>query len=178
MAKKKTIELRSFCEEQLKILQPEAQLKNIGLKNEIKSGILVSADPDFTGTILRNLISNAVKFTGKGGEVKINAEEIAGKTGNYFKINVIDTGIGMKEEQLKSIFRIDKAVSTPGTENEKGTGLGLLFCKELVEKQDGELSVTSEPGNGSIFSFTVQTENIPSNQQTKHLLRQQKSGIV
>jgi signal transduction histidine kinase len=165
IAKKKLIDLHSFCEEQMKMLHPEAGLKNICLKNEVKPELYVFADPDFSSTILRNLISNAVKFTGKGGEVRIDAEEITRETERYFKINVIDTGIGMKAEQLKTIFRIDKAVSKPGTENEKGTGLGLLFCKELAEKQDGELSVTSEPGKGSVFSFTVQAGNIPSNYQ-------------
>ncbi|MDA3904583.1 MAG: ATP-binding protein [Bacteroidales bacterium] len=81
-------------------------------------------------TIIRNLVSNAIKYTPKGGEITISATSEINET----KVSVMDTGIGIKPEDLKNLFKIDKATSTRGTDNEKGTGLGLLLCKDFVEK--------------------------------------------
>jgi signal transduction histidine kinase len=102
-------------------------------------------------TILRNLISNAIKFTYSGG--KISIDSVA--TDNFVKVSVADTGTGMTEDSMEKIFRIDTKYTTPGTNEEKGTGLGLILCKELVEKQGGEISVSSELDKGTIFTFTL-----------------------
>jgi signal transduction histidine kinase len=102
-------------------------------------------------TILRNLTSNAVKFTRSGDEITI----VSKKINDMMEITVHDTGIGIKEEHLKLLFKTDVHNSEIGTEQEKGTGLGLILCKELVEKNGGKIHVESQLGNGSSFIFTV-----------------------
>jgi signal transduction histidine kinase len=107
---------------------------------------------------LRNLISNAIKFTAKGGKVEANA--VLSK--KQVEITVSDNGIGMTKEIMEKLFRIDAKLSTRGTENEKGTGLGLFLCKEFVEKHGGRISVESEPGKGSIFRIILPVINGPA----------------
>ncbi len=101
--------------------------------------------------ILRNLISNALKFTNNGGKIKISAN----KTISDVIITVSDNGIGVKPEVLNVLFDITKKMTTPGTENEKGTGLGLILCKDFVEKHNGKIWLKSEVGSGSDFKFSI-----------------------
>jgi signal transduction histidine kinase len=105
-------------------------------------------------SILQNLISNAIKFTRKNGEVKIESILSDG----YVIIKIIDNGVGMKENDINKLFKIDQQISYVGTMDETGTGLGLLLCKEMVELNGGTISVESEAGKGSVFSFTLPTE--------------------
>jgi len=100
-------------------------------------------------TVLRNLISNAVKFTRPGGNISISAS-IAD---TVCIIQVKDNGIGIPEQNIDKLFRIDKSVVTPGTQNEKGSGLGLLLCKEFVEKMGGTITVYSKQGFGTTFTL-------------------------
>jgi len=100
---------------------------------------------------LRNLLTNAIKFTGNGGKVDISAKQ----TGNRIKVKINDTGSGISPEDLNKLFRIDTNYKTIGRSSEKGTGLGLLICKELIEKMNGEVGVESSPGKGSTFHFTL-----------------------
>jgi signal transduction histidine kinase len=109
------------------------------------------ADEAMTSTILRNLISNAVKFTNPGGKVQVFIEQKA----DELMIVVSDNGVGIKPEAVKRLFRIDENHSTLGTQNEKGTGLGLILCKEFVEKHSGRIWVESIAGKGSQFYFTI-----------------------
>ena len=102
-------------------------------------------------TILRNLISNAIKFTHKNGKVEVTAR-IDNK---HVEISVSDNGIGMTKETMSKLFRLDGNLSTPGTENEKGTGLGLFLCKEFVDKHGGKIWAESRSGNGSVFKFVL-----------------------
>jgi signal transduction histidine kinase len=102
-------------------------------------------------TILRNLISNAIKFTHKNGKVEVKAMII----NNQVEISVSDSGIGMTKETIAKLFRIDANLSTPGTENEKGTGLGLFLCKEFIEKHGGKIWAESESGKGSVFKLVL-----------------------
>ena len=102
-------------------------------------------------TILRNLISNAIKFTPRYGKIEVKAGVIR----NQLEISVRDSGIGMTKERMKQLFRIDADISTRGTEDEKGTGLGLFLCKEFVAKHGGKIWMESEPGRGSVFSFSL-----------------------
>ena len=102
-------------------------------------------------TILFNLIGNAVKFTHKGGEVYINAWD----DGDQVIVMVKDTGVGIPEEDLNKLFRIDIKYSNIGTDQERGTGMGLILCKEFVEKQGGKIWVESEEGKGCEFKFTI-----------------------
>ena len=102
-------------------------------------------------SVLRNLISNAIKFTHNGGIIDISAE--AGR--NDLFVSVSDTGIGMDETTLDSLFDIVSKKSRPGTNEEEGTGLGLILTKEFIEKNGGEISVNSEPGKGTTFTFSL-----------------------
>jgi signal transduction histidine kinase len=101
--------------------------------------------------VLRNLISNAIKFTPKDGNVSIQAVRRTG----FVDVSVSDTGIGMTPETIGRLFKIETSFTTRGTGNEKGSGLGLLLCKEFVERHGGEIRAESEPGKGSRFSFTL-----------------------
>jgi signal transduction histidine kinase len=105
-------------------------------------------------TILRNLLTNGIKFTCKSGEVQVNSVVSDG----HVEISVADNGIGMSPEVMNRLFRIDSNVATRGTENEKGTGLGLFLCKEFVEKHGGMIWVESELGKGSVFKFIIPVE--------------------
>ena len=111
---------------------------------------MVFADLNLLNTVLRNLISNAVKYT-KKGEITIKCNR---ETSN-FRISIGDTGVGISKENLKKLFDIGENTSTPGTDGERGTGLGLILCKEFVEKNKGEFFVESTVNEGSVFSFTL-----------------------
>ena len=102
-------------------------------------------------TVLRNLVSNALKFTKPEGRVKIETKSI----GNNVLFEVSDTGLGIESKHLSKLFRIDSNLSEIGTAGEKGTGLGLILCKEFVEKHGGKIWVESELGKGSNFKFTL-----------------------
>jgi signal transduction histidine kinase len=145
------INLRELFTEDFNILNDMAYRKNIELKILIPEKLIIRADRDMIKTVIRNLVSNAIKFTAKGGKVEANAA-ISGK---QVEISVSDTGIGMTKEVMVKLFRIDAKLSTRGTENERGTGLGLFLCKEFVEKHGGRISVESEPGRGSIFRIVL-----------------------
>jgi two-component system sensor histidine kinase/response regulator len=128
--------------------------KEITLKIDVGPKISVFADKKMTETILRNLISNAIKFTHPNGTISVSSEP-----GNDFVvIKVSDTGVGIKPELLSELFKVDKVQSTPGTAKEAGTGLGLILCKELVEKQNGKMWVESKEDEGTTFYFTLPTE--------------------
>jgi signal transduction histidine kinase len=101
-------------------------------------------------TVLRNLVSNAIKFTRENGSILIEVSDI---DNGMVEFSVQDSGIGMDKDKLSKLFRIDTYHSTPGTNNEKGTGLGLILCKELVQMNGGAISAESEPDKGTKFSF-------------------------
>lgn len=113
--------------------------------------IAVFADKPMISTVLRNLISNAIKFTREGGEINISAE----KRAKDILVSVSDNGIGIARERLEKLFHIDESNSTFGTNNEKGTGLGLVLCKEFVENHGGKIGIESEEGKGSTFYVTL-----------------------
>lgn len=146
-----SIKLNEIVDKNIKIQLQTAQSKGIQLINEIKNDYLVYADENMLNTILRNLISNAIKFTDKDGYVKVYAESEE----DFMVIYVEDNGLGMKKSAKEKIFRIDSKYSTHGTNNEKGTGLGLILCKELVETQGGKISFESEENKGTKFYFSI-----------------------
>jgi len=147
----KEINLKSILDDSQKFFDPIAKKKNIELKSNIKDPIYVYADSDMMRTVVRNLITNAIKFTKENGFVKIGSNE--NKT--HAKIEISDNGVGMNAETLNHLFRIDVNHKSIGTCNEEGTGMGLIICKEFVEKNGGHLNVKSKLGKGSKFSFTV-----------------------
>ncbi len=125
--------------------------KKIELQTNTDKNLSAFADPDMIETVIRNLVSNAIKFTNNEGIIKINAFE----NGQSIKVEVEDNGIGMKPEIANNLFKIDAHVTTKGTNDEKGTGLGLIICKEFVEKHGGTISVASEVGRGTTISFIL-----------------------
>jgi signal transduction histidine kinase len=147
----KNLSLSVICENILEILNPGANAKNITIYDSSVDNIDVYADPDMLKTILLNLVSNAIKFTNSGGKISINAEQ---KSGNV-TISVTDTGIGIPPENLGKLFNISEVLTTTGTAKETGTGLGLLLCKEFVERHGGRIWVESKMGIGSEFKFTL-----------------------
>jgi PAS domain S-box-containing protein len=128
-----------------------ASQKSIHFTKEVPHPIFVNLDKDMIASVLRNIISNSIKFTHPGGHILLHAVE----EGNRLKVSVTDTGIGIEERELIKLFRIDESFSIPGTHNEKGTGLGLILCKEFVDKHKGQIWAESEPGHGSRFVFTI-----------------------
>lgn len=135
----------------LEVLTPAAENKDITLHANIPESLSVHTDPNMFNTILRNLISNAIKFTDAGGAVTISAAA----EGEFTVIQVTDTGVGMSEDDIGKLFRIDVNHSTLGTAEEKGTGLGLILCKEMVDKHGGTITVRSEKGAGTAFSVCL-----------------------
>jgi signal transduction histidine kinase len=133
------------------VLKFTADGKNIQIINKVPENLQITADEKMVSTILRNLISNAIKFTPKNGEVNVSARVIPGAV----EVSVSDTGMGMTSEAIENLFRIETSISTKGTENEKGTGLGLLLCNEFVHKHGGRMWVESTLGIGSKFYFTI-----------------------
>jgi len=117
--------------------------------------MIVWADESMLLTILRNLVSNAIKFTPEGGKVKISAQL---NPDHWVQISVSDTGVGIPQHVIPDLFRIDVSYSTKGTANEPGTGLGLVLCKEFVEKHHGKIWIESKKNVGSTFYFTIPTE--------------------
>ena len=141
-----------LTKEVIDVFKLSADKKSINIINRVNKRTSVRADRNMLLTILRNLISNAIKFTPKDGKVIINAHTIpeSGQKG-YVKISVKDSGRGMSPEMKAKLFNISKSISTKGTENEEGTGLGLILSKEFIDKHKGTITIDSEPGKGSTF---------------------------
>ena len=146
------IPLRQMVDESLAIIREPAKIKGIDLVNHIEEGTTVFADSNTLQTVVRNLVSNSVKFTPKGGKISLTAIP---RDNNTVEILISDTGIGMSESIIQNLFRSDARVNRPGTEGEPSTGLGLLLCKEFIEKQGGNIWAVSEVDKGSEFHFTV-----------------------
>jgi PAS domain S-box-containing protein len=145
------IDLKPLIDDTTKLLQNIAETKNITLENKISSNIVAFADGNMLTTVVRNLVSNAIKFTNPGGIIKIEALFDDTKT----DILITDNGIGMEKEVLDKLFKIEHSVSTPGTNDETGTGLGLILCKELIDKHNGSIQVESSLGKGSCFTISL-----------------------
>ena len=145
------LSFKSICKDILEIFYQSAKAKNITLNCFVQDELNIFADIDMFKTVLRNLLSNAIKFTNNGGEIIISAEQ----NSENVTISVSDNGTGISPESLAKLFDISEVISTRGTAKETGTGLGLLLCKEFVEKHGGKIWVESEVGNGSQFKFTL-----------------------
>ncbi len=128
-----------------------ALLKSIRITRQVDGKLPVYADKEMINTVLRNLISNAIKFTSPGGSILISGEV----KHNSVEISINDTGVGLSPSAIEKLFILETNDSTPGTRKEKGTGLGLILCKEFIGKNHGQIGVESEPGKGSIFFFTL-----------------------
>lgn len=164
-SQKQLFKLKSVLDETLGLFYEITQKKQIHLQNLLSDDVSVYADIDQVRTIFRNLISNAIKFSHQQGEILVfqhlTSEDEALQSSVI--IGVKDTGIGMTQRQIVQLFGIDTHFSTRGTHNEKGTGLGLLLCKDFVEKNNGKIWVESEVGKGSVFYFTLPTSSFIKN---------------
>ncbi len=147
-----TIVLNKPVQKCINLLQESAKAKKITLVNNVPDTINVMVDNQMTETILRNLISNSIKFTPKGGQIEINAKETEASN---VTISVKDDGIGMNKAILENLFSLSAKINRKGTEGELSSGLGLIMCKELVEKQGGKIWAESEEEKGSSFHFTL-----------------------
>lgn len=145
-----SVDIKAVSDEILELYEPIASAKNIRLLNNIDANKMVFADESSLNAILRNLVNNALKFTTEKGEVSINIKEEKEK----FFIEINDTGTGISAEKLPTLFNIERK-SSKGTAGEKGTGLGLMLCKELVELNKGTIKAFSEFGKGSSFVFSM-----------------------
>jgi len=144
--------LRSVVDASIAVMTEPARNKGIKLTNDIPDKLDVFADCNMLQTIIRNLVSNALKFTPKGGKITIHAKS---QEGYRIEVSIKDNGIGMNQDLLAKLFRIDEQINRNGTNSEPSTGLGLILCKEFVEKHDGIIWVESEVGKGSTFYFTI-----------------------
>jgi PAS domain S-box-containing protein len=143
--------LSAITGEILEVSKSIAKIKNISVKYIQTDDVEVYADVNMLKTILRNLVSNAIKYTYTNGEITISAIQ----NQSNIEITVSDNGVGMSEDIRNKLFEIDTNITTTGTANEKGSGLGLILCKEFVEKHGGEIRVKSESGKGSDFIFSL-----------------------
>lgn len=145
------VNLKDVIAGEFLLLSDLAAAKEIELKSYLYDDLIIKADINMLRTILRNLITNAIKFTHRNGRVVVNAVVYK----NILEVSISDNGVGMSGDIMAKLFRIDSNLSTRGTEDEKGTGLGLFLCKEFVEKHGGKIWAESEQGKGSTFKFIL-----------------------
>ena len=143
--------ISTICEEVIELVKDTAQMKNITLNNFHPENANVYADKNMVLTVLRNLISNAIKFTETNGKIEVHST----LNDEYVKISVSDNGIGVDEEHKVNLFNLDLNNTKLGTANEKGTGFGLAICKDFIERHHGEIWFEDNPIKGSIFKFTL-----------------------
>jgi signal transduction histidine kinase len=140
-----------IVDENFKVLRQHAESKKITIENNVDTTFSCYADKNMISTVFRNLISNAIKFTHPDGKIIISSAEKNG----FYSFCIKDDGIGMDEETQKELFTLSNKSQRTGTSKESGTGLGLILCKEFIEKNNGEISVTSKKNEGSTFCFTL-----------------------
>ncbi|MDZ7737583.1 MAG: hybrid sensor histidine kinase/response regulator [Bacteroidales bacterium] len=148
--------LKPFIEKSIEPVRSMAAQKNILISNNTSDDHFFYADKDMIATVARNLLTNAVKFTPKNGTVTLKSEK---RANGEVLISVEDTGVGIKEEDMSKIFDISAGFTTPGTENEKGNGFGMILCKEFVEKNKGDMKIESKEGKGTKISFSLPVNN-------------------
>ena len=159
--KAEEINVHTICNQTIQLFSSMASQKHIQLQNAISSESTCFADKEMISTVIRNLVGNAIKFTNNNGSIAIKAVQ----EDEVLVVSVSDTGVGMNSETLENLFHPGPSLSTEGTEGETGNGLGLLVCKEFVEKNNGKLWVESEPGKGTIFYFSLPISNTENKEQ-------------
>ena len=155
---KPKLEQVNICEsisQNIQLVEQAAAEKGISIQVDCKNQIVATADNELINLVLRNLLSNAVKFTPKEGQITVSAFSANG----VIKISVKDTGIGISPDDQKMILSPDKFIKKYGTDYETGSGIGLKLCLDYIKYMEGELTIESKPGFGSIFSFTLPSGN-------------------
>jgi len=152
------LKLLPIINENIELVSESAKSKEIEITHNVSSETMVYSDINMLETILRNHLSNAVKFTPKGGKVNLSVKN---RGDNYVELSVSDTGIGMDPTMIENLFKLDAQNGRLGTDDEPSTGLGLILCKEFVEKLGGRIRVESVVGKGSSFIFTLPKRGVP-----------------
>ncbi|MBI1939366.1 MAG: PAS domain-containing sensor histidine kinase [Ignavibacteriales bacterium] len=147
--------MNSKIEQVINLLRNNAENKKIIITNNAESTSFVFADEDMIFSVIQNLLSNAIKFTREGGSITFNSL----LNNEHWKFSVTDNGVGISEEDLEKLFRVDSHHTTYGTNEEKGSGLGLVICKEMIERNKGKIWVKSKKGEGTSFHFTLPKVN-------------------
>ena len=153
----KEISLQILIVNNVEAIKWRSEQKTITVNNSVSGTFQVYADENMINSVLLNLITNAVKFTQRNGTITINAKK---SSEEMVEISVSDTGIGMQNSEVGKLFKLSKRIHSEGTEGEESTGLGLLLCKEFVEKNGGKIWAESEEGNGSTFYFTLRSHEL------------------
>jgi PAS domain S-box-containing protein len=145
------VDLTKEIQQNIELMKNAASLKNIKLNNKIEKGLFVYVDQNMLNLVLRNLIANAIKFTRENGKVEIKSKTY----NNTVELCIIDNGVGIDKTYLENLFKIEQSYTTKGTNGESGSGLGLIICKEFVEKNKGKIWAESEIGRGTEIYFTL-----------------------
>jgi two-component system sensor histidine kinase/response regulator len=153
------VKLRTVVDESLSMVLETTRIKKIEISIDVPDFIYVFADSNLLKSVFRNLVYNAIKFTPQEGRVKFTAGIFGERN---VKVSIRDTGIGMSPEMVENLFRLNVQTNRTGTEGEPSTGLGLILCKEFIEKLGGKLCIESEEGKGSDFSFSLAMESSSS----------------
>ena len=153
-ARPEQVNITSVIMENISLLKESARQKGITIETYLQD-FSVTVDLEMINTVVRNLLSNGIKFSYKNSKITISDKRLSEGSEEYIEISIKDEGMGIKKSDIKKIFRMDEAFSTPGTDNENGSGLGLLLCKEFIEKNHGKIWVESKLGKGSVFKFTL-----------------------
>jgi signal transduction histidine kinase len=158
----------AISENTLALLTSNAEQKNISIINNLDKETYVFADENMMQSIFNNLVTNAIKFTNKNGQISISSSNVDG----MIQFSVKDNGVGMDEHQKMMLFGMNKSFTTPGTTNEKGSGLGMILCKDFIEKHGGKIWVESNSGLGSEFFFTIPAaaKDQPGKKEKKYLV--------
>lgn len=152
-----TIEIGNLAHEKITLFKEQAQAKNITIINNIDPEAAVFADKNHVSLVFRNLIQNAIKFNRSGGTITLSSRV----NGERYEIEVSDSGIGINPEDINKLFNAETHFTKPGTHKEKGVGIGLLLTKEFIETNHGAIWVTSEPGRGTTFTFSLGASKVP-----------------
>ncbi len=143
--------IQPIISEEIENFSAQATKKSIKISSLVDSNIIAFSDKNLVALITRNLIGNAIKFTSENGKITIYATEKE----NFVEISISDSGVGLTKQEISNLFLLDSSFTTRGTDNETGSGLGLIICKELIEKSGGQIEIKSEKGIGSTFTFTL-----------------------
>ena len=149
--KKAILDLEELISEKIELFKDKMASKNITFSLLSDEEINVFADKNQLGIVVSNLLSNAVKFTPKGGKISIASKELA----DNIEVKIRDSGIGIPPENIKNLFNSQSDLRRKGTAGEQSTGLGLKLCKDMIEKNNGTISVESEEGKGTVFTILI-----------------------